>query len=152
MWNPKLIDCARFYPEGTLTVTEAGGYPRSARVQVDFDDARQQIRVSGMRWDEDWRGPASLLFHRHNDELEDFHEMMIRGELSQGAGEMVFTPTSFLTGSGREDTDAMPHAKDPVHLVKFMLLGRKKAREYLAKSKSTWPRVDFRPILEVAAE
>ena len=41
----------------------------------------------------------------------------------------------------------MPHAGAPLDLIRFMLLGRRKARAYLAKRGKAWPRVDFAVML-----
>src|SRR4051794_39369420 len=140
MWNEKLVECARAHEFGTLTIVDASGYPSSVRCTARFDGVSELIAFPSLGPEpRTWRGSACLLFHSHNEQLEDFHEMVIKGDLLEEDGQLVMRPTGFLTGTGRLDSDAMPHAKDPIHLVKFMLLGRRKAREYLAKRGRPWP-------------
>jgi hypothetical protein len=55
------------------------------------------------------------------------------------AGTFPFHPTDLLTGSGRQDTDRMPGAGGPIDMIQFMLLGRRKARDYLAKARRICP-------------
>src|SRR5207248_9300934 len=108
MWNQKLVECARTYSRGTLTWVDAAGYPTSASCTAQFDDARQQVTLSRLPARPDgWQGSACLLFHRHNDQLEDFYEMVIKGQLSEQNGAIILTPDGFLTGTGRLDSDAM---------------------------------------------
>jgi hypothetical protein len=140
MWNEQLIACAAVYPSGVLTIVEPGGHLASVRCRVEFDAARAVITIpQPPALVADWRGKACLLFHRHQPDLGDQHELLIKGELSAEDGTLIFAPTDFLSGSGRPDTDRMPVAGGPVEMFQFMLLGRRKAREYLAKRGAPWP-------------
>jgi hypothetical protein len=140
MWNKQLITRAQIYPTGVLTLVDAQGYPFSARCAVEFDAAREVMILSGMGvLFQDMAGKACLLFHRHNPDLSGQHELMIKGELALEDGRLVFRPGEFLTGSGRQDTDRMPVAGSPIDIFQFMLLGRRKAREYLAKRGAPYP-------------
>jgi hypothetical protein len=140
MWNKQLIACAQAYPTGVLTLVDAEGYPFSVRCAVEFDAAREVMILSGGEALLQGRaGKACLLFHRHNPDLSGQHELMIKGELALEDGRLVFRPSDFLTGTGRQDTDRMPVAGSPVDIFQFMLLGRRKAREYLAKRGTPWP-------------
>ena len=62
-----------------------------------------------------------------------------------GTGSLTFQPGEFLTGSGRQDSDRMPVAGTPADIMRFMMLGRRKAREYLAKRGSPWFASAVRP-------
>lgn len=139
MWNEKLISCARTYPSGILAVVEDSGYPRSVRCVVEFDDLRELILFPTPPPDMPGRqGLACLLFHRYDAELGDQHELLIKGKLHEEAGVLTLSPGEFLTGSGRQDTDRMPVAGSPLDIIRFMLLGRRKSREYLAKRGKPW--------------
>ncbi len=144
MWNEKLAECGKVYSSAVLTVVEESDYPVSVRCKPAFNAARKEITFEELSpLAEGWRGSACLLLHRHNDVLEDFYELVIRGELSDEGAVLIFRPTDFVTGSGRQDTDRMPHAGAPLHLIQFMMLGRRKAREYIAKRGKPWPPINF---------
>ena len=139
MWNKQLIACARVYPSGVLTVVEDSGYPLSVRCLVEFDDARELILFPAPPPDVvGCQGLACLLFHRHNADLGGQHELLIKGELREEAGVLTLRPGDFLTGSGRQDTDRMPVAGSLMDIIRYMMLGRRKAREYLAKRGKPW--------------
>ncbi len=139
MWNKSLIACARTYPSGVLAVVEDSGYPFSVRCVVEFDDARELILFPTPPPDMVGRqGLACLLFHRHDADLGGQHELLIKGELREEAGILTLHPENFLTGSGRQDTDRMPVAGSPLDIIRYMLLGRRKVREYLAKRGKPW--------------
>jgi len=139
MWNKRLIACARTYPSAVLTVVEDSGYPRSVRCVVEFDDARELILFPVRPLDVVGRqGSACLLFHQHNADLSGQRELLIKGELREEAGKLFLRPGDFLTGSGRQDTDRMPYAGSPLDIFRYMMLGRRKARVYLAKRGKPW--------------
>ena len=139
MWNKSLIACARTYPSGVLTVVEDSGYPLSVRCNVEFDDVRELILFPAPTPDVVGRqGLACLLFHRHNADMSGQCELLIKGELREEAGVLTLRPEKFLTGSGRQDTDRMPYAGSPLDIMRYMILGRRKAREYLAKRGKPW--------------
>lgn len=153
MWNKLLVVRARAYANGVLTVVDANGYPRSVRCTVQFDDARELVTFTALSpLIIPQRGLACLLFHRHNPELEDQFELMIKGELLEEKGQPVFRPAAFVTGTGSPTDDQMPHATNPVQLIQFMLLGRRKAREYLAKRGTPWPPISFEGLLRALKE
>lgn len=153
MWIKELAACARVYSSGVLTIVEPSAYPVSVRCKVVLNDAAEAITFSERPAMADgWRGKACLLFHRHNDVLEEFHELVIKGELVEENGQLTMRSCDFITGTGRLDTDAMPHAAAPMQLIRFMLLGRRKAREYLAKRGKPWPPIDFDRLVQAAKE
>jgi hypothetical protein len=153
MWNKRLALCVRHYTSGTLTIIEPSGYPLSVRCSAQLDDTRELITFpDAPPMAMGWRGHACLLFHRHNDVLEDFYELSIRGELIEVAGILTLQPTEFVTGTGRQDTDRMPHAGAPLQLIQFMLLGQRNARKYLAKHTTPWPPIPFDDLVQAAKE
>lgn len=139
MWNKSLIACAQTYPSGVLTIVEDSGYPRSVRCVVDFDVAHELILFPALSPEVVGRQRlACLLFHRHNADMGGQRELLIKGELREEAGVLILRPDDFLTGSGRQDTDRMPYAGSPLDIIRYMMLGRRKAREYLAKRGKPW--------------
>ena len=59
-------------------------------------------------------------------------------------------PSAFVTANGSRTTDRMPHAGAPLQLLRFLLLGRRLARQYLAKhNPAPWPIV-FDELVRIA--
>ncbi|HLY29385.1 MAG TPA: hypothetical protein VKQ36_00025 [Ktedonobacterales bacterium] len=145
MWNEKLAACVKDYSSGVLTVVdETTGYPMSVRCAPQMDTAREVFIIpDAPLFTAGWRGKACLLFHRHNDRLEGLHQLVVRGELTREDGVLTLKVGEFVTANGRSDTDAMPHAGAPLHMLQFLLLGRRKARAYLAKRGEPWPPIPY---------
>jgi hypothetical protein len=72
----------------------------------------------------DWRGKACLLFHRHNERLEGMRQLVILGELVYEEGLLTLRVSKFVTANGRSDTDQLPHAGSPLHMLQFWWLSR----------------------------
>ncbi len=152
-WNASLVEAARAYASGVLTVVEPSAYPFSIRCQVAFDDAQHFITfASRLSLAEGWRGKACLLFHRHDEYLGDKYEMLIKGELTEMEGKLVMRPSSFLTASGSATSDHMPVSGSMRERMQFMLLGQRKAREYLAKRGQPWPPTPWKKMLRYLDE
>ncbi len=119
---------------------DVDGYPASVRCTVTLDDAAELIRLHAVPpVAADWRGPACLLFHRHDAHLEDQHQLMLRGELIADGATLVLRGGTFITATGRVDHDVLPHAGTPWQLLQFLRLGRRKARAYVAQRGAPWP-------------
>jgi hypothetical protein len=144
MWNGKLASQASEYTSAVLTWVEPSGYPVSIRVVPQLDASREVVTFTGMHPEAfPARGKACLLFHRHNEHLEGLHQMVLKGELTHEDGSIVLRVSDFVTANGRTDTDAMPHAGRPLHMVQFLMLGRRKAAEYMKKRGAPWPPIPF---------
>src|SRR5689334_11925820 len=111
MWNSALAARARLYRDATLSVVDASGYPSSMRCQVELDDALEVVRLIGVMGLE--QGPACLIFHRHDERLENQYQLLIRGQLEVENAALIVRPTAFVTANGTADTDRMPHAGAP---------------------------------------
>ena len=157
MWNRRLAARAASYPSGVLSVVDADGYPRSLRCAPRLDAKRHVFTFPSLpAYAAGWRGPACLLFHAHDERLEGLRQLVVRGELVAGGGEEGGAPTlrveAFVTANGRKNTDAMPHAAAPLHMLQFYRLGRRKARAYLAKRGVPWPPIPYDEIDRSIAE
>jgi len=144
MWDKDLITLVSNYMTGVLSWVEPSGYPISVRVTPRLDEAREVVTfVDPPPIAMGWRGKACLLFHSHNERLEELRQMALKGELVEEEGALTFKVTEFVTANGRSDTDLMPHAGRPVHMFQFWMLGRRKSKEYLAKRGEPWPPIPF---------
>lgn len=145
MWNEQLARLANGYATGVLSVAEdASGYPQSLRVAPQMDAGRQRFTFPDIPpFAAGWRGKACLLFHQHNDRLEGLRQLVIKGELADEAGTLTLRVSEFVTANGRRNSDAMAHAGAPLHMLQFLLLGRSRARAYLAKRGEPWPPIPY---------
>ena len=96
MWNSRLAACAR-------------AHPLSVRCQVELEEQREVIRLLSLRPSASgWRGPACLLFHRHDERLENQHQLVIRGQLVEEDQMLLLLPSAFVTANGRREQDLRP--------------------------------------------
>jgi hypothetical protein len=153
MWNKRLARLATKYPTGVLSVADVEGFPASVRLAARLDAKRRVVTFPALpTFAQGWRGKACLLFHRHNSRLEGLHQMVLKGELEESDGAVVLRVTDFVTANGQTNTDEMPHAARPIHMLQFLLLGRRKAREYERKRGEPWPPIDYAEIERILRE
>lgn len=153
MWNKRLAARAAGYSSGVLSVVDASGYPLSVRCAPRLDAKRRAFTFPSLpAFAAAWRGGACLLFHAHDERLEGLRQLVVRGELVTDGGALTLRVERFVTANGRADTDAMPHAAAPLHMLRFYRLGRRKARAYLAKRGTPWPPIPFDEIDRAIAE
>jgi hypothetical protein len=151
MWNELLVKAALTYPTAILTAIEPAGYPVSVRCKPVFDEANQQVRIPRSAFIPEPSTKASLLFHRHREGLLDQCQLMIKGKLIDGDGELLLQNLEFITGTGSQTTDKIPYANAPIELFRFWRLGRRSANAYLAKRKEPWPPIPFDEMLQQTA-
>jgi len=147
MWNEQLAALAHEYPSGVLSIVDSNGYPLSVCCTVCLDETRQAFTLptppaQAMAW----RGKACLLFHQHNERLEGLRQMVILGELVCEEGLLTLRVSKFVTANGRQNTDQMPHAASPLHMLQFFWLGWHNARTYLARRGRPWPAIPYKLI------
>jgi hypothetical protein len=153
MWNERLAKLATKYPTGVLSVAAVHGSPASVRLVARLDAERRVVTFPALPpYAQGWRGLACLLFHRHNVRLEGLRQMVLKGELVEEGGAVVLRVTDFVTANGRTDTDELPHAGHPIHLLQFLLLGRRKARDYERKRGAPWPPIDYAEVERLLRE
>ncbi|MDQ3703834.1 MAG: hypothetical protein M3437_01180 [Chloroflexota bacterium] len=147
MWNDRLVAAVRDYSSGVLSSVEPSGYPTSVRCTARVDAERRVVVISPVPpVAQGWQGKACLLFHMHDEHLEGLRQLVLKGELAAEDGTLVLRNVEFVTANGRANTDVMPHAGAPLHMLQFLLLGRRKAREYMQKRGTPWPPIPFEEI------
>jgi hypothetical protein len=153
MWNDRLAALTGEYPTAVLSIVDANGYPLSVRCSVLLDATRQAaIIADAPALAAAWRGKVCLLFHYFNERLEGMRQMVILGELDGENGLLTLHVSRFVTANGRTDTDQMPHASSPRHMMQFFWLGWRNARAYIAKRGAPWPPIPFDAILQAVDE
>ncbi len=95
MWD-KLKHQAGTFPSAVLTSRDADGYPVSVRTSFSTDDARHELRVTLPPTVDAQPGPASLLFHQHNEQLWNLRIVLVRGELANTGHGWVFRPQPLM--------------------------------------------------------
>ena len=153
MWNEHLAKRASNYSTGVLSIVDTDGYPMSVRCTARLDASRQVFTFpTPPALAANWRGKACLLFHQFNERLEGLKQMVILGELVSENGLLTLHVSKFVTANGRPNTDQMPHASSPLHMLQFFLLGRRKSRAYLARRGTPWPPIPYDEIERLLAE
>ncbi len=142
------------YPTGVLSCVAPDGYPVSVRCAVRWREGTRRITFAPLPGiAADWRGRACLLFHMHDERLENLRQMVFKGELiAADDGTLEFAIGDVVTANGRSGTDRMPHATAPLHMLQFYRLGRRKAREYLRTRGAPWPQIPFDDITRAVNE
>ncbi len=153
MWNKRLAALTGEYSTAVLSIVDSDGYPASVRCLACLDPTRQVFTFpTPPAQAASWRGKACLLFHQFNERLEGLRQIVILGELVCEEGLLTLQVSKFVTANGRQNTDRMPHATSPIHMLQFFWLGRRKARAYLAKRGAPWPPVPYEEIERSMAE
>ena len=157
MARDELIARIDRYPRGAVVShLGADGYPESVRCGARHLPGTRDVALDLPAFAASWRGPATLLLHRHDEHLEGLAQLVLRGLIADGAdgadGAAVFSVADVITANGRDDTDEMPHAGAPLHMLQFFRVGRGKARAYLARRGAPWPPIPYGEIARRVAE
>jgi len=88
------------FETGVLSVTNRDGYPYSVRCRSLWDRAAGVLRLDLAEGGAIEPGPASLLFHSHNEELWNLKVFLLRGTVEAADGGPVFRPERPVTGTG----------------------------------------------------
>jgi len=153
MWNEQLARLIDTYQSAVLSRIESDGYPVSIRCRIHPNMQARSVIISDLpALAKNWRGRACLLFHEHDVALEALRQLVVLGELRDDNGILTFHIEKFVTANGRTDSDRMPHASSPIHMLKFFFLGRRNARAYLAKRGKPWPPIPYDEIARSMSE
>jgi hypothetical protein len=142
MWTELLALLAEF-DSAVLTARDADGYPFSARCQPQPDPASQSLRLQLAPSLPLQAGPASLLCHRHDEQLWGQKSFLVRGQLQLDGGEAIFLPRQFVPGAGLGGLRGM---------IGFMVRSRRAAASYLAARGLPRPSIPWSDINAIKAE
>jgi hypothetical protein len=151
MDGERLLPLVSEYRSAVLSWVGPDGFPASARCHATWSaDQPERLGLDTVPpWATGVTGLACVLFHQHDDHLEGLRQMLVKGEL---AGDGTFRVLGVVTANGRQDTDQMPHAGAPLHMLAFLRLGRRVSKEYLRKRGKPWPPIPFDEIGRRVAE
>jgi hypothetical protein len=131
------------FESAVLTGIDAEGYPYSVRCRPRIDPVERVLRVDLAAGVPIGSGPASLLSHRHDENLWNQYSFLVRGDLSQEGGGWIFCPRRFVAGAG---------IGGYVGLVRFVVAARRTARRYLEKRGLARPRIPWDEINAIKAQ
>ncbi len=130
MWRDTERESRRFETAVLSTVTEAG--PISTRCRPTADSSRRTLVIDDPG--DSRPGPASLLYHRHDERLWKLRSCLIPGRLEHEGDEWLFVPERFVPGMG---------VGGPLSYLRFLRKGRRTAAHYLERRGLARPEVEW---------
>jgi hypothetical protein len=127
------------FESAVLNASDGDGYPYSVRCRPEPDRPAGILRIDFAGGTIVQAGPASLLYHSHDEELWNQKIFLLRGRLEERGGGHVFRPEKFVPSIG---------TGGPLGTVRMVLGVRKATAAYLKKRNLVRPRI---PWAEVAA-
>lgn len=127
------------FDTAVLNGPDSEGYPYSVRCRPTADPSSRVLRLDlGAAGTALRPGPASLLYHEHDEELWNQKAFLVRGRLDRGVagdpGGWAFVPERFVPGIGIGGTRGM---------ARFLIGARRSAAAYLRKRGLARPRVPW---------
>ncbi len=133
--DPLWATLTRYAPSfasAVLTSIGSDGFPASLRCRPLAEPARQRLCLNLPAGAPAAAGPASLLYHRHDERLWGLLSFLLTGELAQDASGWVFRPARFLPGMGIGGIRGY---------WRFVMQGRRTAADYLSRRGLPRPQV-----------
>ncbi len=142
MW-PEIVKHLTEFPSAVLTGVDGEGYPFSARCIPRPDSAQQTLRVQLPPGSPVQPGPASLLCHKHDEQLWHLKSFLVRGVLLQDGENWILRLSQFVPGMGIGGLPA---------LLRFAISMRRIAKRYLESRGLTRPKIPWHEINRIKAE
>jgi hypothetical protein len=121
------------FESAVLSGLDEAGYPFSVGCRPYPDASGAEVLRAWLPADAALRpGPASLLCHRHDENLWHLKSFLVRGVLKKDAGGWSFQPVRFIPGI---DVGGLPG------MLRFFVGSRRNAARYLKKRGLARPRV-----------
>lgn len=133
MWD-KLLQQASRFTNGVLNARDSTGYPVSVRTPITADHEQHVFHLRVPDEAEVMPGPASLLFHDHDQNIWNQHVVLVRGEVLETAQGWAFRPLRLAPGLGMEG---------PLSMFQMIRNARKTTNAYLAKRGLARPQIPW---------
>lgn len=141
MWEQTVQDLGN-YSTAVVTGIDAAGYPYSVRCRPQPDSEQQVLRVDIPESAGIVPGPASLLAHDYNDQLWQQTSFMVRGTLERTSDGWILRPMTFIPG----------FSKNPIAMLRMLIVARRQTNAYLAKRGLPRPKVAWDEVKQLWAE
>lgn len=125
------------FESAVLNTSDGEGYPYNVRCRPELDRPAGSLRIDLARGTNVQAGPASLLFHSHDEELWNQKIFLLRGRLEETGDGHVFRPEKFIPSMG---------IGGPLGMVHMVLGVRKAAAAYLKRRNLERPRIPWAEI------
>lgn len=135
MWD-KILPLLPEFSSAVLSLSDANGHPVSVRCQPRADSAANCFYITAQPLAVR-AGAASLLYHKQEAYINKLKSFLLRGTLRITDGEWVFTPSAFIPGIGIGSV---------VTQIRFLLDGKRNAKQYLEKRGISYPKIDWAAI------
>ena len=122
------------FESAVLNTSDGEGYPYSVRCRPVPDRPAGILRIDLSSGTEVQPGPASLLYHSHDEELWNQKIFLLRGRLEEMGDGHVFRPEKFVPSIG---------TGGPLGTVRMVLGVRKATAAYLGKRNLVRPRIPW---------
>jgi hypothetical protein len=131
------------FETAVLNVPDQDGYPYSVRCRAELDRPAGILRLDLAEEANIQPGPASLLCHRHDEELWNQKIFLLRGKLEGVEGGLVFRPEKFIPSIGTGGAAGV---------VRMLTGARRATMAYLKKRGMARPSIPWAEIEAVKEE
>ncbi|MET0187605.1 MAG: pyridoxamine 5'-phosphate oxidase family protein [Pseudonocardia sediminis] len=135
-WTDLVRNLARF-PDAVLNAYDGDGRPVGLRASPRVDHAARVLHWPGPAGVDVAAGPASVLWHSHDEKMWSLRSFAARGAVAPGEDGLVFTPGGVLPGLGLSG----PLGDGKVFLDARRRAGRHLARRGLPRPRIPWDRL-----------
>jgi hypothetical protein len=125
------------FESAVLNTSDGEGYPYSVRCHTEPDRPAGILRIELSGGTDVQPGPASLIYHSHDEKLWNQKIFLLRGKPEQTKDGHVFRPEKFVPSIG---------TGGPLGTVHMILGVRKATAAYLGKRNLVRPRVPWAEI------
>lgn len=133
MWT-EIMEHLPDFSSAVLTGVDAAGYPISVRCKPKVSSQSKVISVQVTEGTDIQAGPASLLFHQHDEQMWNIKSFLLRGDIEKESQGWIFHPQKFTPGWGIGGL---------ISMVRLIRTGRRTAKRYLKKRSLTHPTIQW---------
>ncbi|HEU0025463.1 MAG TPA: hypothetical protein VFQ12_12580, partial [Thermoleophilaceae bacterium] len=99
LWDERLDELGRRYPEAVVSLVAPDGFPFSVRLPIAADREAHRIRLGGAPVGVPWQpGLACLTAHEHDPDFRGQRNFQVRGDLVEEDGAWAVIPQRLVGG------------------------------------------------------